>query len=108
MANSSAGRGEKRFRATVISPNDKEQLFDVGESYIAALQEVLRSRDVLRFRNFLSSGQQTLPDEMLADTLKLETMLHQIILSLPELSDLHVESQKWLDENSLLGGSILS
>jgi hypothetical protein len=96
------GTGEKQFRATPVSPKNKEQLSATGENYNAALKEVLRSRDVFRFRNFLSSDKRALPDEMLADILKLETMLHLLILSLTDLSDLHAESQKWLDENTVL------
>jgi hypothetical protein len=40
---------------------------------------------------------------MLSDPFKLLTLLHQLTLSLPELAELHAESQQWLDDNTILG-----
>lgn len=70
--------------------------------YNERLAEVLRSRDVFRFRHFLATSGRALPDEMLLDTLKMATMMHQMILSLPQLADLHDFSREWLDENTVL------
>lgn len=94
-------KGEKKYLVTPVKPKSNAEIVAIGETYNTALKEVLRSRDVLRFRNFLQADKRALPEDMLADTFKLETMLYQLILNQPDLVDLHAEARTWLDGNTV-------
>ena len=94
-------KGKGKWRATVVKvPNREAQL--QTQAYNTELAAVLRSRDVCRFRNFLAASGRALPDEMMLDTLKMATLMHQTILVLPELEDLHDFSRQWLADNTLV------
>ncbi len=94
-------KGEKKYLVTPVIPKSEGEI-SAGTGYVADLKEILRKRDVFGFRNFLQKTQRALPDEMLADIIKLETMMHQLIVSMPDLSEWHVESRAWLNSNTLL------
>lgn len=71
-------------------------------SYVAQLGEVLRQRDVGALRAFLESQAGRYGDERQVDAIRaqsdaeLETLLHRMIVSRPDLAPLHAESQRWL------------
>jgi hypothetical protein len=94
-------KGEKKYLATPILPKNREQIEAAGADYNSQLKEVLRQGDVEQFRAFLQKDKRALPEEMLADKLKLETMMHQLIVSMPDLADLHSTSRDWLDSNTI-------
>ena len=92
-------KGKGKWRATVVkTPNREAQL--KTQAYNAELAAVLKGRDVFRFRNFLAASGRALPDEMMLDTLKMATLMHQTILALSELEDLHDFSRQWLADNT--------
>ena len=92
-------RGKGKWRATVVKvPNREAQL--ANQTYDRQLAEVLRTRDVFRFRNFLAASRRALPDEMMLDTLKMATLMHQSILGLAELEEIHDFSRQWLADNT--------
>jgi hypothetical protein len=94
-------KGKGKWRATVVKvPNRETQL--QNQAYDRQLAAVLRSRDVFRFRNFLAASGRSLPDEMMLDTLKMATLMHQAILGLAELTDIHDFSRQWLADNTLI------
>jgi hypothetical protein len=94
-------RGKGKWRATVVKvPNRDAQL--ENQSYDHQLAAVLRTRDVFRFRNFLAASGRALPDEMMLDTLKMATLMHQAILGLTELADIHDFSRQWLADNTFV------
>jgi len=95
------GKGQGKWRATVVKvPNREVQL--KNQSYNSELAAVLQARDVFRFRNFLAASGRALPDEMMLDTLKMATLMHQTILGLPELQDIHDFSRQWLADNTFV------
>lgn len=104
---SSCGAGGNNFknngkwRVNVIKPQAVQNSAPLNE-YNERLAEVLQTRDVFRFRHFLASNGRSLPEEMMLDTLKMATLMHQMILSLPQLSALHDFSRQWLDDNTAL------
>jgi hypothetical protein len=71
-------------------------------SYVAQLGEVLRQRDVGALRAFLEAQAGRYGDERQVDAIRaqsdaeLETLLHRMIVSRPDLAQLHAESQRWL------------
>lgn len=94
-------RGKGKWRATVVKvPNREAQT--QNQAYDHQLAAVLRSRDVFRFRNFLAASGRSLPDEMMLDTLKMATLMHQTILGLTELADIHDFSRQWLADNTFV------
>jgi len=95
-------KGEKKYLATPVSLQNKLRLGAEGANYDAELKEILRAGDVLRFRSFLQSSQRALPDEMLEDNTKMQTMMHMLTLSMADLNDLHAASREWLDGNTVL------
>jgi hypothetical protein len=102
------GAGKGKWRVVVVKkpaqPNPDGVLTPLND-YNGQLAEVLRTRDVFRFRHLLASSGRALPDEMMLDVLKLATMMHQMIVALPELADIHDFSRQWLDDNTLLSSS---
>ena len=90
------------YRAHVIKSKQQVQLQEQGAQFDTELKEILRKGDVFRFRNFLSKSNRNLPTEMMLDTTKMETMMHQLILAMPELTDIHERSQNWLDNNTFV------
>ena len=107
MANHSGESGPfkkgSKVRVTVVKAQNKPEGPAGADDYTEALAAILRQRDVFRFRNFLASSGRALPDEMMLDTLKMETLLHQLTLTMPGLADLHEASRQWLDHNTWLG-----
>lgn len=95
-------RGNPRWRVNVIKAQNKVEGEGTAEAYTTMLAEVLRTRDVFRFRHFLAASGQGLPGEMLLDTHKIEALMHQLTLNLPALADLHEASRDWLDRNTAL------
>ncbi|HEX2911630.1 MAG TPA: hypothetical protein VH186_12540 [Chloroflexia bacterium] len=91
-----------KWRVTVVKAQNKVAAEQVSDAFNRQLAEVLRGRDVFRFRNFLASSGRALPDEMMLDVYKMETLMHQLTLSFAELSDLHASSREWLEQNTLL------
>lgn len=92
-------KGKGKWRAAVVkTPNRDAQL--KTQAYSTQLAAVLKNRDVFRFRNFLAASGRALPDEMMLDTLKMATLMHQTILVLPELEELHDFSRQWLADNT--------
>jgi hypothetical protein len=73
-----------------------------NRSYVAQLGEVLRQRDVGALRAFLEAQAGRYGDERQVDAIRaqsdaeLETLLHRMIVSRPDLAQLHAESQRWL------------
>jgi hypothetical protein len=71
-------------------------------SYVAQLGEVLRQRDVGALRAFLEAQAGRYGDSRQVDAIRaqsdaeLETLLHRMIVSRPDLAQLHAESQRWL------------
>ncbi len=71
-------------------------------SYVAQLGEVLRQRDVAALRAFLEAQAGRYGDDRQVDAIRaqsdveLETLLHRMIVSRPDLSALHSESRRWL------------
>ncbi len=96
------GKQSGRYRAHVIKPQHQAQLDERGSKFEAELRKILRVGDVFRFRNFLSKDGRSLPTDMMLDTLKMETLMHQLIMTLPDLADIHPRSQAWLDDNTHL------
>jgi hypothetical protein len=72
--------------------------------YVQRLGQVLRQRDVAALRAFLQEQAARYGDERQVDAIRnqsdaeLEMMLHRMILSRPDLADLHAESQRHLGE----------
>jgi hypothetical protein len=96
------GGTKGKYRALVVTPQNKTELGEQGAKFDLELKEILRKGDVFRFRNFLSKSGRSLPSEMMLDTVKMETMLHQLILTMPDLADIHQRSQDWLDGNTMV------
>ena len=96
------GDTKGKYRALVVTPQNKTVLGEQGAKFDTELKEILRKGDVFRFRNFLSKSGRSLPSEMMLDTVKMETMLHQLILTMPDLADIHQRSQDWLDGNTMV------
>ncbi len=94
-------RGKGKWRAAVVKTPSREA-HQAGQAYDQELAAVLRSCDVFRFRNFLAATGRGLPGEMMLDTLKMATLMHQSILGLTELADLHDFSRQWLADNTFL------
>ena len=88
---------DKKWRVNVVKGTAQPQ---EAARYADELASVLRDRDVFKFRHFLAAKGRPLPDEMMLDPLKLATMLHQLILNLPQLADLHDFSRQWLNDNT--------
>jgi hypothetical protein len=106
-AGGSSGAGKGKWRVAVVKKPVAAQTESASmpmptDDYNRQLAEVLRTRDVFRFRHLLASSGRALPDEMMLDVLKLATMMHQMIVALPELADMHDFSRQWLDDNTLL------
>ncbi|MDB5078881.1 MAG: hypothetical protein JWP00_805 [Chloroflexi bacterium] len=95
------GKGKGKWRATVVKVPDREVQSE-GQAYNHQLAAVLRGCDVFRFRNFLAASGRALPDEMMLDTLKMATLMHQTILGLAELADMHDFSRQWLADNTFV------
>jgi hypothetical protein len=93
---------EKRYRITPVKAKPSAEKMAQGLLYDMELKDILRKGDVFSFRNFLDRHKRPLPDEMMLDTIKMETVMHQIILTIPELEDLHEKSKKWLDDHTVL------
>ena len=93
----------KKLHVTVIKKSASAEVQAHALQYNALLIQVLREDDVVGFRNFLVKVGRALPEEMMLDTLRLESMMKQLILSIPELEDLHPTSREWLDKNTHLG-----
>lgn len=91
-------KNQGRWRATVVKAGNKA----IPNTYDEQLKLVLKMKDVFRFRHFLAASGRALPPEMLLDIRKMETLMHQIILSMPDLSDMHAESRYWLEQNTVL------
>ncbi len=106
MAKSNDGcgtpKGNSKLRVTIVMPQNSASQLDNAANYSLALSDILRRRDVFRFRNFLAANGRGLPDEMMLDTHKMETLLHQLTLTMPALADLHADSRRWLDHHTLL------
>lgn len=99
---SSEAKGTGQYRAHVIKPRSADQRDAEGARFEADLKEILRKGDVFGFRNFLAKSGRTLPTEMMLDTVKMETMLHQLTLSMPDLANVHARSKAWLSNNTVL------
>jgi hypothetical protein len=71
-------------------------------SYFAHLVDVLRRRDVAALRAFLEAQAGRYGDEGQVEAIRaqsdaeIEALLHRMIVSRPDLSELHAESQRWL------------
>ncbi len=98
-------RDNKRWRVTVVKPRDAAQGETAIHNYNTELIAILRDKNVFQFRNYLAASGRALPDDMMLDTLKMATLMHQMILSLPELSEQHDFSRQWLDDNTVLQSS---
>lgn len=94
-------KGKGKWRATVVKVPDRAAQLE-NQSYDRQLAEVLRTRDVFRFRNFLAASGRALPDEMMLDTLKMATLMHQAIVGMPDLAELHDFSRQWLADNTFV------
>ncbi len=95
------GKGKGKWRATVVKVPDLEAQLQ-NQTYNQQLAAVLQGCDVFRFRNFLAASGRALPDEMMLDTLKMATLMHQTILGLAELQDMHDFSRQWLTDNTFV------
>ncbi len=95
-------RGGKKWRVSVVKNVNRQEGREAIDSYNAELAVVLRDKNVFRFRNFLAASGRALPDDMMLDTLKMATVMHHMILSLPELAEMHDFSRQWLDDNTIL------
>lgn len=105
MSDTGQDKGGKKWRVSVVKPRNTNQGQKAVDDYNTELAEVLRERNVFRFRNFLAAKGRALPDDMMLDTLKMATLMHQMILSVPELADQHNFSRQWLDENTFVQSS---
>jgi hypothetical protein len=71
-------------------------------AYAAQLGEVLRRRDVAALRAFLEAQAGRYGDERQVEAIRaqsdaeLEAIMHRMIVSRPDLAELHAESQRWL------------
>jgi hypothetical protein len=71
-------------------------------SYAAQLGAVLKRRDPLALRQFLLQSAQRFGDERQVSDVQsksdaeMEELLHRMIISRPDLSDLHRASREWL------------
>jgi hypothetical protein len=71
-------------------------------SYAARLGAVLRQRNALALRAFLVESAQRFGDEQQVAAVQgksdadMEELLHRMILSRPDLDDLHRASREWL------------
>jgi hypothetical protein len=95
------GKNKGKWRAAVVKAPGRDAHL-AGQAYNHELAAVLRSCDVFRFRNFLAATGRGLPGEMMLDTLKMATLMHQSILGLAELEDMHDFSRQWLADNTFL------
>ena len=72
------------------------------QSYRAGLGRVLRSRDPNALHLFLRQQAATFGDESQVEEIEqrshqeMEELLHRMILTRPDLADLHAESRAWL------------
>jgi hypothetical protein len=70
--------------------------------YVQRLGEVLRQRDVGALRTFLMDqagrygGEQQIDAIRQQSDAEIEAILHRMIVSRPDLGDLHAESERWL------------
>jgi hypothetical protein len=99
---------DKKFRITVVKQPAGAEVQARGLIYDSQLGEILKTGDVHRFRNFLSQTGHALPDDMMLDLLRVETVMHQLILNRPDLSEFHANSKDWLDNHTVLGSSGVS
>ncbi len=71
-------------------------------SYVAQLGQVLRRRDVAALRAFLEAQAGRYGDERQVEAIRgqsdaeLEALMHRMIVSRPDLAQLHAESRRWL------------
>jgi hypothetical protein len=79
--------------------------------YVQRLGVVLRQRDVGALRAFLVEQAGRYGDERQVEAIRqqadaeLEAILHRMIVSRPDLGDLHAESERWLAEAGNPGAS---
>ncbi len=72
------------------------------QDYVRQLGEILRRRDPEALRGFLVEQAARFGDERQVadvrerDPAELEALLHRMIVALPDLVDLHAESERWL------------
>src|SRR5437763_8954281 len=74
---------------------------DEANNYNAELQRVLRNGDLNAFHALLTRTGRTLPTDMMLDRFKLETMMRQLILAMPELADIHEAARAWMSQNAM-------
>jgi hypothetical protein len=60
------------------------------------LADALRDRNVAVFRQFLAASGRSWPIELMADEERLAVVMHRLILTHPDLADLHAEAEQWL------------
>ena len=71
-------------------------------SYPAQLGSVLRKRDPAALRDFLLASAERFGDQRQVDDVlsksdaEMEELLHRMIISRPDLADLHRASREWL------------
>jgi len=99
-------KGEKKYLVTVVKRPATPEIHAQGIIYDAQLREVLQAGDVVRFRSFLSNSGHALPNDMMRDLQKMQTLMHKLIVNNSELTDLHDSSRQWLDSNTVLGSRI--
>jgi hypothetical protein len=104
----SENNGEKKYRVTVIKQPAGAEIQARGILYDARLEAVLREGNLQQFRDFIGGSGHALPEEMMTDTLRLEAVMHRLILNRPELSEQHPASKEWLDNYTALGSEITS
>ncbi len=96
-------KGEKKYLVTVVKRPATPEIHAQGIIYDAQLREILRAGDVVRFRSFLTNSGHALPNDMMRDIQKMQTLMHQLIANHAELTDLHDMSRQWLENNTVLG-----
>ncbi|MBI3978735.1 MAG: hypothetical protein HY331_11180 [Chloroflexi bacterium] len=69
--------------------------------YMRRLADALRHRDVAVFRRFLAESGRAWPLDLMTDEDRLRAVMHRMILTHPDLTELHAESERWLLERRL-------
>ena len=78
---------------------------DIDATYVKQLSIVLRKRDIDALREFLREEASTRDPLMAAEIdeisdCDLETRMYKMILARPDLSDIHSDARRWMNEHN--------
>lgn len=64
--------------------------------YVDELKQVLKTKDLEQLKIFYQKWQKVMELPVMPSDKELEVEMHRLICELPDLQDMHQESQEWL------------